>query len=115
MASRDDGGVVVVVEGRRTEVDEAYVRALYNTIVASLLPIMHRYVVGAIEENVLRLEVCVCQLVVVHETHCVAQLVANVPHVLYRVAHVIVLPLQKATFGGNKSDKNNPLPMIAKH
>ena len=87
---------MVIIKCSRAEVNEADVGALDNAIVAPFLSIVHRYVIGTIEEDVFRFEVCVGQLVVMHETHRMAQLVTDVPHMLDGVAHVVVLLLHNS-------------------
>lgn len=62
-------------------------------------------VVAVHKQDVLRLEVCVRELVLVQEEHAVDELVGDVPHLLQRVRLVVVVFLQTTTIYHNNSLK----------
>ena len=79
---RDDGRVVLVVEGGAAKVDQPDLGVAQEAEVLLPLGVVHEVVAAVVEEDVLRLEVGVRQPVVVHEADRVAQLVGNLSNLI---------------------------------
>ena len=79
---RDDGRVVLVVEGGAAKVDQSDLGVAEEAEVLLALGVVDEVVAAVVEEDVLRLEVGVRQPVVVHEADGVAQLVGNLTNLI---------------------------------
>lgn len=96
MTSRDNCTVMLVIKGGAAKVNQTHVRALDPSHHPRLLAVQRGRVVGVNKQDVLRLQVRVRQVVVMHELAGVYQLVRNMPHVVHGIRLVVVFFLQVA-------------------
>lgn len=90
VTSRDDDRVVFVVKGGAAEVDEPHRGVVYPPFIALLLGVVYEGVVRVDEEDVLRLQVSVSQLVVMEKADSVADLLGHVSDLVNWIRQEVV-------------------------